>query len=112
MKKGHPPIWEVPENINGGSWLFKFPKKVADREWLKLSLYLVGETLSENTEDLIGLNVSPKNYNVVMRVWNKNNEACYNKLKFPPEIARYKPLYKVFNEYHSAGKQEAKSVIV
>jgi len=112
MRKGHPPIWEVPENIKGGSWLFKFPKKVADREWLKISLYLIGETLSDNSEHLIGLSVSPKNYNVVMRVWNKNHQACFNKLKFPPEIARYKPLYKVFQEYQDSEKQEAKTVIV
>ena len=34
MKKGHPPIWEVPQNIDGGSWSYKFAKKKADSFWL------------------------------------------------------------------------------
>ena len=112
MKKGHPPIWESPENIKGGSWLFKFPKKVADKEWLKMSLYLVGETLCEDTSNIIGLSISPKNYNVTIRIWNKNNEECYNKVKLPEDIARYKPLYKVFQEYQETEKHELKKVIV
>ena len=99
MKKGHSPIWDVPENIKGGSWLFKFPKKMADCYWLKMSCYMVGETITNDTTHIIGLSLSPKIYNVTIRVWNCNDVACREKVEFNPEyseLIRGKPLYKVF----------------
>jgi len=102
MKKGHPPIWEVPQNINGGAWLYKFPKKMADCFWTKFSMYLIGETLMDETEDLIGISISPKIFNVTIRIWNCNSERItdikrnnkFNPLY--PELVRDQPLYKQF----------------
>lgn len=98
MKKGHPPIWEVPQNIRGGSWLYKFPKKIADSFWLKFSCYLVGETIADDMNNIIGISISPKVYNVTIRVWNCNSELAKN-IKFNDnytELVRGQPLYKEF----------------
>lgn len=98
MKKGHPPIWDVPQNIRGGSWLYKFPKKIADSYWLRFSCYLIGETIMEDTTNIIGISISPKVYNVTIRVWNCNSEVCQD-LKFNEkyaELIRGQPLYKEF----------------
>ena len=98
MKKGHPPIWETPQNINGGAWLYKFPKKMADCFWGKFSMYIVGETLMEETSDIIGLSISPKVFNVTIRIWNCNSERCKDMTFNPeyPELTRGTPLYKQF----------------
>lgn len=98
MKEGHPPIWDVPQNIKGGSWLYKFPKKIADSYWLYFSTYLVGETMMNDTSNIIGISISPKVYNVTIRVWNCDSEASKN-LQFNEdykEIIRGQPLYKEF----------------
>jgi hypothetical protein len=117
MKKGHPPIWEVPQNINGGAWLYRFPKKMADCYWTKFSMYLIGETLMTDTQDIIGISISPKIFNVTIRIWNCNSERICNKLlgnKFNPdypELVRDQPLYKQFrpslndNEQQEAHKE-------
>lgn len=102
MKKGHPPIWEVPQNINGGAWLYRFPKKMADCYWTKFSMYLIGETFMNDTQDIIGISISPKIFNVTIRIWNCNSERICDKSrgnKFNPnypELVRDLPLYKQF----------------
>lgn len=104
MKKGHRPIWDVPENIKGGAWLFKFPKKMADCYWLKMSCYLIGETIANDTDHIIGLSLSPKIYNVTIRVWNDDSEYCKNQVQFNekyPELIKGKPLYKEFSHTSS-----------
>lgn len=113
MKKGHPPIWEVPQNINGGSWLYKFPKKMADCFWTKFSIYLIGETLMADTSNIIGLSISPKVYNVTIRIWNSDSDKC-KEIPFNEnyvELTRGMPLYKEFRskkdnkEFKEANKE-------
>lgn len=108
MKKGHPPIWEVPQNIDGGSWSYKFAKKKADSFWLKFSLYMIGETImTQPTEDIIGLSVSPKVWNVTIRIWNCNSIKCQN-MEFNQEYTELisgQPLYKEFNKPNEILKQ-------
>lgn len=101
MKKGHPPIWEVPQNINGGAWLYKFPKKNADSQWLKFSCYLVGETIGNLSDEIVGISISPKIFNVTIRIWNKNSHKATKHFKFNrkyPELIKGQPLYKQFRK--------------
>jgi len=112
MKKNYPPIWEAPQNINGGAWLFKFPKKMGDCYWLKFSCYLVGETFANNTDDIIGLSLSSKskNFNVTIAVWNKNSASCRDNLNFNQdyqELTRGAPLYKEFKTPDIIGPRDS-----
>lgn len=115
MKKGHPPIWEVPQNINGGAWLYKFPKKMADSFWLKFSCYLIGETIANCTDDIIGISISPKVFNVTIRIWNCNSKKCQDQLKFNPEyteLERGQPLYKEFRSQNTNNHQPNRFKVV
>jgi translation initiation factor 4E len=110
MKKGHLPMWEVPENIKGGAWLFKVPKIYVDSYWLKFTMYLITETIISDkvralhpdlAEELIGLSLSPRNYNSTIKIWNKNSEKCKNLVEFNDSYIEFqhgKSLYKSFTE--------------
>ena len=37
------PIWEDPLNVNGGKWIIRLKKGVADRLWEELVLGVVGD---------------------------------------------------------------------
>lgn len=112
MKKGHMPMWEVPENIDGGQWLFKISKKQADENWLKFSCYLIGETLFDNTDNIIGIGISPKVSNVIISIWNCNSLKAKN-LQFNKKYGEFnvndqahymQPLYKDFRERDVSSK--------
>jgi hypothetical protein len=77
------PQWEDPAVINGGAWSFKIHMNIADNAWLDLSERLVGETLFENSEDIIGISASSKKNSVTIRVWNADNTKAY---EFPRNI--------------------------
>lgn len=72
--KGKPiyPMWEDPACINGGAWLYKIHKTHSDSVWLDLSMRLVGETLCPDSNQLLGISISPKKHYVTIRVWNRD----------------------------------------
>ena len=77
MKDGILPKWEDPNNINGGYWSFKVSKKKSNLIWKKLSLGLIGNSLTDNKkymENITGISVSPKISNCVMKIWNSTNK--------------------------------------
>lgn len=41
------PIWEDPLNINGGKWIIRLKKGVADRLWENLVLAVIGDQFDE-----------------------------------------------------------------
>ena len=55
MKKDVLPIYEDPENINGGVWSFRILRKDIAQVWLDLNLGLIGETLSDDMDDINGI---------------------------------------------------------
>ena len=82
MKNDNKPIWEAPENIQGGSWSFKILDDKAYNLFEDLSLYLVCEKLCPTiTDEIMGLSIClKKNNNVIIKVWNNNSKN--NSLKF------------------------------
>jgi hypothetical protein len=82
MKNDNKPIWEVPENIQGGSWSFKILEDKAYNLFEDLSTYLVCEKLCPTiTDEIMGLSIClKKNNNVIIKVWNNNSKN--NSLKF------------------------------
>ena len=85
--KGKPiyPLWEDPACINGGAWLFKIHKSQADNVWLDLSLRLLGETICKNSDQIIGLSISPTKHYVTIRVWNRDKKKNNTSI-FPTDI--------------------------
>ena len=82
MRRGFRPIWEVPENENGGSW----SKKVATKDLYDIAVDLmvhsvVSEdnimTAKENT--FVGFSTSPKGDFNIVKLWN--NTTAVNSAK-------------------------------
>lgn len=89
MREDHPPLWEAPNNVNGGALSFRIHNKEVDNFWLIASLLLIGETICESPEEVVGLSVSPKLKNTTIRIWYGNNdnlESVTNSLH--PELLR------------------------
>jgi len=88
MRENYPPIWDHEMNIEGGGWTFKIDKKFAQEFWVKLSCYCVGEVLSKNTSNIVGISLSPKIRFVTVRIWTKDtskNPAEFNNIKIETE---------------------------
>ena len=73
MRDGVPPIWEHPVNKNGGAWKFRIRKSEAHRVWINLALTVIGETISDKSDKITGISISPKFQNTTVRVWNSDN---------------------------------------
>lgn len=87
-KKGVTPTWEDPNNINGGFWSFKVPKRISNELWKKLTAGFVGNTLTSDIDymkSITCISISPKISNCVMKILN--NDFKLNKCNlFTKEI--------------------------
>lgn len=81
MRDGILPLWEDKENANGGCWSFKKNENEANDIWNELSLFLVGETLSQDKELINGISIClKKGKKSVIKIWN--NDKSKSDIKF------------------------------
>ena len=69
------PIWEDKNNIEGGCWSFKLPKKDIYKAWTELAVALIGESIYKNKQNIMninGISISPKKSFSILKIWNKN----------------------------------------
>lgn len=92
MRHGYRPIWEVPENEQGGSWSKKIPTSTVYDTVIELMVYAMADKdglLVSQTESLVGFSTSPKGEHNVVKIWNTksslNSKALLNTsiAKFP-----------------------------
>ena len=72
MKKNIAPVWEDPQNRNGGFFSYKISNKIVYDVWKKLTYALVGETVCTdyNHFQLVsGISVSPKKDFCIIKIW-------------------------------------------
>jgi len=72
MRKGIKPMWEDPENRNGGCFSFKVLNKSVSVVWKELFYAVCGETLFNNkshNKNVTGITISPKRSFCVIKVW-------------------------------------------
>jgi len=76
MREDVTPLWEDPQNINGGCWSFKILEENAEELWTDLSVTLLANKLYMNdTDEILGLSLClKKNNNVVIKIWNKSSK--------------------------------------
>ncbi len=75
MREGINPMWEDPQNRQGGCFSFKVPNKTVHNVWKQLSYILVGETLTNDCRLLKlinGITISPKKAFCIIKIWLKN----------------------------------------
>jgi len=86
MREDITPIWEDDKNKTGGCWSIKIPMEKSYELWIKLSMYLIGEIIT-NVDLLVnGISICPKNTSTsVVKIWiHDNNKSSIQNL--PSEI--------------------------
>jgi translation initiation factor 4E len=73
MRRGVRPIWEVPENENGGSWSKKIATKDIHEIALDLMVHAATEAvLTSRGDTFVGVSTSPKGDFNIVKLWNTN----------------------------------------
>nr|QFG73581.1 MAG: initiation factor 4E [Megaviridae environmental sample] len=82
MRDGVTPIWEDPQNVNGGCWSFKVDTAHCFELFIKLGIFMVGENImwidgENNSDNIMGLCMEPKNnFNYIIQLWNNDRNKC------------------------------------
>ena len=76
MRKGISPMWEDPQNKDGGCFSYTINQNIVVNVWKKISYILVGETLTNEkySKNITGITISPKKNFCIIKVWLTNCE--------------------------------------
>uniref|UniRef100_A0A0N4UUR7 eIF-4F 25 kDa subunit n=1 Tax=Enterobius vermicularis TaxID=51028 RepID=A0A0N4UUR7_ENTVE len=73
FKENIEPMWEVPENTNGGRWLITIDKlrqsDILDTIWLEVLLAVIGGQFGEYTKDICGIVVNIRTKGSKISIW-------------------------------------------
>ncbi|CDS11591.1 hypothetical protein LRAMOSA03854 [Lichtheimia ramosa] len=116
MRKGIKPIWEDPQNENGGSYNFKIPKHHSPLAWRDLLVLLIGEKVEGWLGDVVcGVSVSSRQQCDNYQIWTAHNhqndpeadarvKAKLMEVLRPAEIQSF--YYKVHKNHAAFQKQQ------
>jgi len=118
MKAGIRPIWEDPENANGGFWALRVRREDTALAWKELVLAAVGEQFGpvlSNDDDICGVTVSVRQYDNIVEVWNSNASSNVNAIlarikSIVPSVDLRNPFYKAHREHSAFNAAQAKQV--
>ena len=95
MRKNILPIWEDPQNINGGCISIRLEIYKVEEIWNKLCMYIIGETIPDST-DINGISICIKNPNYsIIQLWLNNKNS--NILNFISKNINSNYIYKSYN---------------
>jgi len=72
MKKGIAPMWEDPQNRNGGAFSYQIANEYVPDNWERLVYSVLGEYATKNTEisnAMTGITISPKKGYCILKIW-------------------------------------------
>jgi translation initiation factor 4E len=98
MQDGVAPVWEDPQNINGGVLSWKVENKIAFKYWTETVIHFISNNLliNQDTNSIInGVCISPKrNFNII-KIWI-NKVIDYTQFKYSKTLtmAENKAIYK------------------
>ena len=75
MRDGIKPIWEDPQNRNGGSFSYKVLNKLVYDVWKDLTYCIVGNSISQSKDfvnSVSGITISPKKNFCIVKIWMSN----------------------------------------
>ena len=78
MRCGISPVWEDPQNRNGGCFSYKIANKNVYEVWKELSFVLMGGSISEESSfssSVTGITISPKKNFCIIKIWMRD---CQN----------------------------------
>lgn len=82
FKKGVRPIWEDDENKNGGKWILRLKKGVADRYYEDLLMACVGDQFGDETDEVCGVVLSMRNGEDVLSIWTRSTGQKVLKIRY------------------------------
>ena len=74
MKNNIDPIWEHPDNRNGGTCSLRIDIMNALDLWEDVCSRIVCEKLTNDTKDINGISYNPKNNWAMIKIWNRDNK--------------------------------------
>ena len=72
MKKGILPLYEDPQNIEGGIWSFRVQKRNIAEVWNDVLIHLVAGVLHPDLDDINGVSVNPRS--AVLKLWTMTHD--------------------------------------
>ncbi|CAJ0930338.1 unnamed protein product, partial [Mesorhabditis belari] len=86
------PMWEVPENKNGGRWLIALEKNASpemmDIIWIELVTSMIGEQYGEDMEKISGLVCNVRNKGSKISMWTSDHNDDDANMRIGKIIAR------------------------
>jgi len=81
FRRGILPMWEDPENMNGGKFVLTMPKRDSkagkcDEWWLYTVLAVIGETMDMTGDEICGAVVSIRKSQDKIALWLKSCDKC------------------------------------
>lgn len=101
MRKGIAPIWEDPNNIDGGTLMFRYNNNNISEVipfWSDLCSMTVGETLCNTPLEITGVSLTMKEQWHIIRVWTKSPKEDLDKHMPKELIKKYKGLKLVYKK--------------
>jgi len=77
MREGVPPLWESPENNQGGYFSYKVGEKQVPNIWKLLFYGLTAEVLTEDSnmmDNINGISISPKRNFCIIKIWFRSSQ--------------------------------------
>jgi translation initiation factor 4E len=106
MRKGIKPIWEDPENAQGGMWSIRIKKEDSEFVWREMAMAVVGEqfaTVLAPDDDICGITISIRKTDNILQVWNK--KAATNTQKILDRIEALLPKIELSGSFYKACAQ-------
>lgn len=92
MKDDIEPIWEHETNRNGGVCSFKIEINDSLPVWIDLIMRFVCDSLNNDSDDINGISISPKNNWAIIKIWNKENKNNLSKTLKQDILEKYNNL--------------------
>ena len=91
MRTSSPPLWENYQNIRGGCYSFRCPKKDASHIYINHIIASMLGSLTLQSENIItGVSMSPKRGFNIVKIWNTNAQKFNTPSNLNTEISNIK----------------------
>jgi len=96
MKHKIKPVWEDPQNKNGGCWSFKITPDNSEHThdiWVNTCIKCISKEIIESSENVNGVSIIPKDTHIIIKVWVKNSNRCEFKKEFSELLRSKRGIY-------------------
>ncbi len=81
MRDGYRPLWDAPENDNGGAWSMKVDAAQTQEVLIDCMVHCLAQSvLKDHNDTVVGVTVSPKGNFHIIKIWNTKKTINDKKL--------------------------------